>query len=176
MISPNEPREELTITYRGGGLAAFLALEAPQLVPPVRIDKLVLVMPWLDQAMERPGEKFTLGISFKKLDWCRNQTCPNPDDRKRWEVSPIYASEERLKNLPPVFIAVGGLDLLKGDGLRFRDILQAHGVIVELKEYHGTPHTLLRMAGKVRPGMTLLADILNQVCGDGAPQQVAGYI
>lgn len=161
------PRE-LTIAYRGAGLATFLALEAPEMEPPVGIAKLVLVMPLLDQAIERLEENFALGISSKKLDWCRKQTYPNPDDRKLWELSPVYAPEKVLKELPPVFIAVGGLDLLKVDGLQFRDILRTHGVRVELKEYPGTSHALLRMAGKVLPGKKLRADILDQVCGDGS--------
>jgi acetyl esterase/lipase len=159
------PRE-LTIAYRGGGLATFLALNAPQMKPPVRIDKLVLVLPWLNQAKEWTGEKFTLGISPEKLDWCRKQTCPNPNDRKKWQVSPVFAPEKILKNLPPVFIAVGGLDLLRDDGLKFQEMLEACEVTVTLKEYAGASHALLRMAGKARLGMELLTDILGQVCDD----------
>ena len=86
----------------------------------------------------------------------KNNYLPNPEDWTKWDASPIFASEEMLKGLPPAHIAVCELDILCDEGLAYAEKLRKAGVSVEVKVYKGAPHPILAMDGEWVHTMRLL--------------------
>ncbi len=69
-----------------------------------------------------------------------------PDRRRDPLVSPLDASDEALRALPPVFLNAAGLDPLLSDTLAFRDRLAAAGVAHELAVTPGVHHGFMQMS------------------------------
>ncbi len=69
-----------------------------------------------------------------------------PDRRRDPLVSPLDATDEALRGLPPVFLNAAGLDPLLSDTLAFRDRLAAAGVAHELAVTPGVHHGFMQMS------------------------------
>lgn len=131
----------------GGGLAAALALRIRDSGRPMPAHQL-LVYPMLD---DRSSEYPSAKIDTPRWGSAANQTAWNaylgvppgsPD------VSP-YASAARaesLAGLPPTYVAVGALDVLRDESITFSRRLLEAGVPVELRVYPGAPHGFDRLA------------------------------
>ena len=76
-------------------------------------------------------------------DWYVPPT--EPDRRRDPLVSPLDASDEALRALPPTFLNAAGLDPLLSDTLAFRDRLAEGGVPHELAVYPGVHHGFMQM-------------------------------
>lgn len=63
-----------------------------------------------------------------------------PENARDKYVSPVYASPEDLKSLPPALVILPGKDSLHDEGLRYADMLKAAGVSVEVREYPNSGH------------------------------------
>ena len=94
----------------------------------------------------------TLQLSTPILRWFVNQCLPgtDPEDRRRPEVSPLYAD---LFGLPPVLLTAGHLDPLLDDSLFLHSRLLAAEVDSKLEvwpgavhDFPGLPHALGRRA------------------------------
>lgn len=124
----------------GGNLAAILtnkALDTPDLVP--RFMFQVLVVPVTDNAAD-PGNNVsykenenTAALPAVKMLWYRDHYLPNPADWKDPEASPIYYPESNFSKLPPAYVAVAELDVLRSEGEAYAEKLQKAGVPVQLK-------------------------------------------
>ena len=68
-----------------------------------------------------------------------------PDRRRDPLVSPLDASDDFLRALPPVFLNAAGLDPLLSDTLAFRDRLAEVGLPHELAVYPGVHHGFMQM-------------------------------
>lgn len=55
-------------------------------------------------------------------------------------ISPIKAPKEILGRLPPVYVCVGGVDLVRDEGIVFAEKVREAGGKVRLKVYHGAAH------------------------------------
>lgn len=55
-------------------------------------------------------------------------------------VSPVYATQEQLKGLPPALFILAGRDSLHDEGLKYRGMLQAAGVVTECYDYPNAAH------------------------------------
>lgn len=72
------------------------------------------------------------------LLWFRDQYLPNIEDRTRPDASPNYqTNKEAFEGMPPAWIAVAELDILRSDGEKYADKLRSFGVPVTLKLLKG---------------------------------------
>ncbi len=64
----------------------------------------------------------------------------DPAQAKDPYVSPVYAAPEDLSGLPPALFILAGRDSLHDEGLKYREMLQAAGVVTECYEYPNAAH------------------------------------
>lgn len=134
----------------GGGLAAALALLARDRGGP-RLAFQHLIYPMLD---DRTGSQadphpFTGQCAWtpenNRFGWAAYLgRRPGEADESAY-FAPARAAD--LANLPPTFIAVGGLDLFLDENIRYAHRLSRAGVPVELHVYPGAFHGFQRVAG-----------------------------
>lgn len=80
--------------------------------------------------------------------WYRRMYLPNERDWAKWEASPILAPKALLNRAPPTWIAVGGVDILRDEGIAYGELLHKEGVRVELQVYEGATHAVAVMDGE----------------------------
>ncbi len=126
----------------GGNMAAVTALMAKDKGGPEI--KLQILM-WLvaDSDFERQswkefGEKRFLSANLMKWMW--DLYIPEPEQRKEIYASPLQASVEQLKGLPPALIQVAENDILRDEGEAYGRKLDEAGVPVTTVRYNGMIH------------------------------------
>ncbi|KAK1233925.1 hypothetical protein PQX77_002886, partial [Marasmius sp. AFHP31] len=142
----------------GGNLAAILALKAvedsfnPPLPSPLVFQ--LLIVPVTDNtATDEPGglweeNKLSPWLSPDRMNWFKQNYLPNREDWTKWDASPIFAPKELLAKTPKAWIAVGELDILRDEGIKYGEILKESGVAeVETVVYKGGPHPIMAMDG-----------------------------
>jgi acetyl esterase len=70
---------------------------------------------------------------------------PNQTNRKEPTVSPLQASIEQLKGLPPALVINGENDVLCDEGEAYARKLLEAGVSVTAVRYHGTIHDFVML-------------------------------
>jgi acetyl esterase len=126
----------------GGNMSTVVALMAKDKNGP-KIAFQLLLWPLIDSDMSRPSyKKFAKGrfLTTPIMEWMWNMYLPNPEDRKQKYVSPINATLEELKGLPPALIQVAENDILYDEGVAYGRKLDEAGVTVTLTEYKGFIH------------------------------------
>ena len=131
----------------GGGLAAALALLVRDRGE-YRFCHQQLIFPMID---DRTAARADISPMFGEYIW------NNGSNHFGWAallgqppgspgVSPYAAAAraESLKDLPPVFMATGALDLFTEENLDYATRLMADGVPVELHVYPGAPHAFMQ--------------------------------
>ncbi|KAK9897563.1 putative lipase [Cystobasidium minutum MCA 4210] len=150
----------------GGNLAAIMtnkALESPELVP--RFMFQLLVVPVTDNTADVSNNvsykenENTAALPAVKMLWYRHHYLPNTSDWNNPEASPLYYPEANFSKLPPAYIAVAELDVLRSEGEAYADKLRNAGVPVQLKVYKGMPHPFLAMDGVLSTGKKLIVDL-----------------
>ncbi|KAG6908209.1 hypothetical protein DXG01_005681 [Tephrocybe rancida] len=136
----------------GGNLAAILALKAAERSPPTPLVFQLLVVPVTDNTTSVDDlwaeNKDTPWLSPGRMLWFRNNYLPNAEDLTKWDASPAFAPKELLAKVPSAWIAVAGLDILKGEGVMYGEKMQELGVEVETVIYESAPHPIMAMDGK----------------------------
>ncbi|KAJ7645477.1 lipase/ esterase [Mycena polygramma] len=148
----------------GGNLAAILTLkaaEAKNLQFPLQFPLVfqLLIVPVTDNTAhaEKDGlwetNKDTPWLSPERMLWFREnylptKNNPNPVDRKKWDVSPYFAENDLLAQVPKAWIAVCERDILRNEGVAYGEKLSKLGVPVEIVEYKGAPHPIMAMDGE----------------------------
>ncbi|HEY4286559.1 MAG TPA: alpha/beta hydrolase [Puia sp.] len=74
------------------------------------------------------------------ITWMWDQYTTDPAQRKEIYASPLQATTEQLKGLPPTLILVAGNDILRDDGEAFGRALDDAGVTVTTVRYNGVIH------------------------------------
>ncbi len=74
------------------------------------------------------------------MKWMWNQYTTNPDERKSIYTSPLQATIEQLKGLPPALIQVAENDILRDEGEAYGRKLDEAGVTVTTVRYNGMIH------------------------------------
>lgn len=126
----------------GGNLAAVIALLAKERGGPA-IRAQVLFYPVTDAQFETPSyQKFAEGymLSRETMKWFWDQYLPDLEARKQPTASPLRASTEQLKGLPPAMVITAEFDVLRDEGEAYARKLAEAGVEVEAKRYPGTIH------------------------------------
>lgn len=138
LLAQDIPANKITLAgdSAGGGLALALALaiKAAPLPPPAGI---ICLSPWTDLSLSgdsmttRAKQEVILPPNFGPE---ASRYYLGEQDRKQPLASPLFAD---LSGLPPVFIQVGGLEILHDDATRFAQAATRQGVPVTLQTW---PH------------------------------------
>lgn len=126
----------------GGNMSTVVALMAKEKNGP-KLAFQLLLWPLVDADMTRPSyEKFAQGrfLTTPTMKWMWDMYIPNPADRKQKYVSPINASLEELKGLPPALIQVAENDILFDEGVAYGRKLDEAGVPTTVTVYNGMIH------------------------------------
>lgn len=126
----------------GGNMTAVTALKAKEKGGP-EIKLHIMMWPVTDANFEREsfkqfGEKRFLTALLMKWMWDLYTT--DPKERKEIYASPLQASVEQLKGLPPALIQVAECDILRDEGEEYGRKLDEAGVTVTTVRYDGMIH------------------------------------
>jgi Esterase/lipase len=126
----------------GGNMAAVVALMAKDKGGPA-IKLQVLISPVTDANFETAsynqfatGRFLTKGLMMKGWDLY----IPNPSDRKSIYASPLQATTEQLKGLPPALVITEESDVLRDEGEAYARKLDEAGVYTISTRYNGMIH------------------------------------
>lgn len=126
----------------GGNMAAVVSLMAKDKNGP-KINYQILLWPVTDSDFTRESyKKYGEGrfLSTSLMKWMWNNYIPNPEQRKHKYASPVIASLEELKDLPPALIQVAENDILRDEGIAYGRKLDEAGVHATIVEYKGFIH------------------------------------
>jgi acetyl esterase len=127
----------------GGNMVAVLSLLAKERQGP-KITFQVLFYPVTDAGMNtgsyhQYGDG-SLWLSAAAMKWFWDAYLPDVSKRKDYHVSPLQASVEQLRGLPPTLIIVAENDVLRDEGEAYAHKLQEAGVTVAAFRTLGTIH------------------------------------
>lgn len=132
----------------GGNLAAFICQEMSRTNGPKPAFQLLLY-PLLQFADIRnkkmPPQESGFFISIGLFEFFRGHYLPDPGHYMDPRISPLFASAEELKGLPPAHIIVCGWDPLHDEGLAYAAKLRAVGITVTEREYPSMVHGFLNL-------------------------------
>lgn len=155
----------------GGNMTAALALMAKDRKGP-KISYQVLLIPATDASVDTESYiKFAndrfLARAFMKYGWDRY--APDAATRDNRYVSPLRATLDELKNLPPALVITAENDPLRDEGEAYARKLKEAGNVVTAVRYNGTIHDFVLLNGLRHVPSTEAA--LQQI-GEGIRQHI----
>ncbi|SEM80524.1 Acetyl esterase/lipase [Mucilaginibacter gossypiicola] len=126
----------------GGNMTAAVALMAKDKKGP-QIKLQVMMWPVTDASFETASynqfgtQRF---LTKKMMQWFWDNYTTDPNERKQIYASPLQATNEQLKGLPPAFILVAENDVLRDEGEAYARKLDEAGVKVTSVRYNGMIH------------------------------------
>lgn len=126
----------------GGNIAAVVALMANEKGEPA-LRSQVLLCPVTDANFDTPSYKeFANGYFLTKnlMVWFWDNYTPDAEARKQIYASPLQATVEQLKGLPPTLIQTAEFDVLRDEAEAYGRKLDAAGVHVKSVRYNGMIH------------------------------------
>jgi acetyl esterase len=131
----------------GGNMATVVTMLAKERSGP-RIDFQLLFYPVTDANFETESYK-QFGtkhfLSLEAMKWFWNQYTTEKTDRKMPTVSPLQASLDQLKKLPPAMIFTAEFDVLRDEGEAYAHKLSEAGVRVTATRCLGTIHDFVML-------------------------------
>jgi acetyl esterase len=126
----------------GGNMTAVTALKAKENGGP-KIKLQIMMWPIVDANFETEsykqfGEQRFLTTSLMK--WMYDLYTTDPNQRREIYASPLQATVEQLKGLPPALIQVAESDILRDEGEVYGRKLDEAGVTVTAVRYNGMIH------------------------------------
>jgi acetyl esterase/lipase len=126
----------------GGNMTAAMGLMAKERGGP-DIKFQIMMWPIVDADFETEsyrefGEKRYLSAALMK--WMYDMYIADPERRKDIHASPLRATTEQLRGLPPALIQVAESDILRDEGEAFGRKLDDAGVPVSVMRYNGMIH------------------------------------
>ena len=85
------------------------------------------------------------GLLMRAMKWFWDNYISSQTNRKEPTVSPLQASIEQLKGLPPALIINGEFDVLRDEGEAYAHKLMEAWVPVTAVQYHGTIHDFVML-------------------------------
>jgi acetyl esterase len=131
----------------GGNMTAALTLMAQQRGD-VRFVHQSLWYPVTDAAMDTDSyRQFAEGyfLAAKGMAWFWDAYLPDVDRRSDPLASPLRASDEQLRGLPPALVIVDEADVLRDEGEAYAARLRAAGVPVITTRYDGIIHDFMML-------------------------------
>ena len=126
----------------GGNMTAAVVLMAKAKGGPA-IKLQVMLWPVTDANFET-GSYLQLGegrfLTRKMMIWFWDNYCPDEKKRKEIYASPLQATLEQLKGLPPALVQTAENDVLRDEGEAYARKLDEAGVPVTLTRYGGLIH------------------------------------
>ena len=127
----------------GGNLAAAVALAE---VVPLKFQ--MLIYPAVDMRMESPSinENANAPILTKAvMAWFVAHYMSSDADRVNINASPMLASDEQLKKMPPAIVITAQFDPLRDEGEAYGKRLVENGVSATITRYNGAFHGFFNM-------------------------------
>jgi len=131
----------------GGNMAAVVSLLAKERRDPA-IAAQVLFYPVTDASLgQHSYREFADGpwLTTKAMVWFWDAYLPDPAARKDRYVSPLNATLEDLKGLPPALVITDENDVLRDEGEAYARKLTEAGVRVTATRYGGTIHDFVML-------------------------------
>ncbi len=126
----------------GGNMVAAVALQAKQFkTPAIRYD--VMLWPVTDAHFNTASyNEFADGyfLTRNMMKWFWDNYTTSEKDRNNILASPLRATTDQLKGLPPTLIQTAELDVLRDEGEAFGRKLDEAGVPVTVTRYNGLIH------------------------------------
>jgi len=126
----------------GGNMATVVAMLAKERGGP-NIDYQVLFYPVTDADFGTESYKeFANGywLSTEAMKWFWNAYLPDKNERKKYTTSPLMASIDQLKGLPPALVITNECDVLRDEGEAYARKLIEAGVDTTAVRLLGTVH------------------------------------
>ena len=127
----------------GGNLAAAVALTE---VVPLKFQ--MLIYPAVDMSMVSPSinENANAPILTKSvMAWFVNLYMNSDADRLNIKASPMVASDDQLKRMPPAIVITAQYDPLRDEGEAYGKRLVENGVAATITRYNGAFHGFFNM-------------------------------
>lgn len=131
----------------GGNMAAAVSLLAKTRAGPKFVQQ-VLFYPVTDANFDTDSYKrFATGYGLSRDDmkWYWDQYITDPDQRAEVTASPLRATENELKGLPPALVITGDADVLCDEGEAYASKLRHAGVPVTAVRFEGMIHDFLML-------------------------------
>ena len=146
-ININSSRLAVVGDSVGGNMATAVALLAKERGGP-KINFQVLFYPVTDANFDTPSYiAYQDGyfLTREAMKWFWDNYTSNQTNRKEPTISPLQASIEQLKGLPPALIINGEFDVLRDEGEAYAHKLIEARVPVTGLRYHGTIHDFVML-------------------------------
>ncbi|MFC0505471.1 alpha/beta hydrolase [Micromonospora costi] len=131
----------------GGTMAAALTLMARQRGG-VRLVQQVLFYPATDAAFDTGSyRQFATGYFLRRdaMQWFWDQYTTDPARRAEITASPLRATDEQLRGLPPALVITAEADVLRDEGEAYAGKLRRAGVPVTAVRYQGITHDFVML-------------------------------
>lgn len=131
----------------GGNMTAAVTLMAKQRGGPAFVYQ-VLFYPVTDANFANGSyREFANGpwLTLPAMQWFWNAYVPNEAERQNPLVTPLNATLEQLKDLPPALVITDENDVLRDEGEAYAHKLMAAGVNVTATRYLGTIHDFVML-------------------------------
>lgn len=126
----------------GGNMTAVMTLMAKEKGgPEIKLQILLWAIVDADfetESYQEFGEQRFLSTPLMK--WMYDMYIPDPEKRREIFASPLQATVEQLKDLPPALVVTGESDVLRDEGEAYGRKLDAAGVEVATVRYNGMIH------------------------------------
>jgi acetyl esterase/lipase len=126
----------------GGNMAAVVAIKAKEAgTPTLRFQ--LLLWPVTDASFNNASyNQFAEGhfLTRAMMEWFWDNYTTDPKQRNEIHASPLRASLEQLKGLPPALVQTAEMDVLRDEGEAYARRLGAAGVAVSAVRYNGMIH------------------------------------
>jgi acetyl esterase len=146
-INVNSSRLAVVGDSVGGNMATAVALLAKERGGP-KINFQILFYPVTDANFDTPSYiAYQDGyfLTREAMKWFWDNYTSNQTNRKEATISPLQASIEQLKGLPPALIINGEFDVLRDEGEAYAHKLMEARVPVTGLRYHGTIHDFVML-------------------------------
>ena len=108
----------------------------------------LLFYPVTDAAFDTASyHQFAEGYHLRRdaMMWFWDQYTANPGERNEITASPLRASTQQLKGLPPALIITAEADVLRDEGEAYANKLREAGVRVTAVRFQGTIHDFVML-------------------------------
>jgi acetyl esterase/lipase len=131
----------------GGNMTAALTLMAKERGD-VPLVQQVLFYPVTDAAFDTPSyHQFAEGYFLRRdaMQWFWDQYTTDENQRAEITASPLRATTDQLRSLPPALVITGEADVLRDEGEAYASKLRQAGVPVTAVRYQGIIHDFVML-------------------------------
>jgi acetyl esterase len=149
----------------GANLAAAVTLKSAAAGLPTLAFQL-LMYPVTAHGSDMPSHKENAEgyfLTTEMMGWFWAQYLPTATDGKNPLASPLQATLEQCRSVPPAFIATAQYDPLRDEGAAYAEKLRDAGVPAKYKCYDGLIHGFMGMAKAIEPAGLALEEAAREL-------------